>query len=140
MKANNKGGQSLVEVAIVLPVLMVGIFVTAQLAIFCHNRVSLQKMALQIAVKKTAEDAYTPTNILWGRASLSVSHPKILQLPHPWRYFYSLTSVNKSPGHVYSLQASSVLSPSAMLFGKIPTVLQMATAVAYSETPAPGQN
>jgi len=141
MKVKEEHGQSLVEVAVVLPLLMMGIFVTAQLAIFCHNRVCLQTMALQMATKKTSETPYArPVNTLWGNTTLSAPSPKTVSLPHPWRYFYSLTAVNNSPGHIYMARATSVLGPGPVLAGKIPNVTQLATAAAYVETPAPSQD
>ena len=142
-RRRNKG-QTLIEVAVVLPLVCLAIVVTVQMIAFCHNAVLLQKMAFQTSRDLSASMRTTPAwlirNPLWGRGAAPCPH-RSTSILNPWRSFRTRLCPRVSdPGHVTTVDVDSVLLPTMGFGSDLMPLHQTASAEAYLEPPIPQQN
>jgi hypothetical protein len=136
-------GQTLVELALVLPCFCLGVFMAVQLLTYCHNMVEIQRMA-QVALHRitieTYRDAYKHYwfNSLYGNVTLP--HDSFSsQSPHPWRKFIGASTVDDS-GLLVTVHVASDLLPTNGFRRVLSRVTQAAEAVALLEPPIQGDH
>jgi len=134
------GGQTLVELAIVLPCFCLGVFMAVQLMTYCHNMIELERMA-QLAIDRLNPDTYGERtkyslfNSLWG----NFSPPQIRyssEMPQPWRPFHGPSTV-KQEGRFFNVKVSMLLMPGAGFSSVLDTVKQESFGETYLEPPVP---
>ncbi len=141
-KRRNDRGQTLVELALVLPCFCLGVFMAVQLMTYCHNMIELQRMA-QLAIDRvnpdtyqTRSESYTLLNSLWGNFSKPrIPRPRS-QVANPWRPFNGLSTV-KQEGRFYSVKVGTYLKPGNGFSKILDTVKQDSFGETYSEPPIP---
>jgi hypothetical protein len=142
MAAMRNRGQALVEVALVLPVLGLGVAAAVLLIIYGHNVICLQMMAAKAARRMTVEaPSLLPVAVphpLWGRVTLPTQRP-IRQSLEPWRPFQGLPAAPtvQTQGQLASIQIKSLLLPGLGFSRDLPVVTQMAEAETLLEPPQP---
>jgi len=139
-KRSVERGQTLVELALVLPCFCLGVFMAVQLICYCHNMIELQRMA-QVMVDRVSYENYKATkpytrfNSLWGRFSFPRAR-YATQLSQPWRPFQGV-SVVKEPGRFFSVHVDTDLLPGQGFSSVLSVVSQKAYAETFLETPIP---
>ena len=136
-------GQTLVELAVVLPCFCLGIFMGLQLMYYCHNMISLQRMATVVANRISIEnykDAYKYTWFysLYGNAMPPTIHYQS-QVPASWKPFRGLSTV-KERGRIVQVTVQSQLLPGLGFSRVLPRVTQDAAAEIFLEPPIPQEN
>src|SRR5438552_3823937 len=96
-------GQTLVELALVLPCFCLGVFMAVQLMTYCHNMIELQRMA-QVALHRVTIENYKEAYKHYGFHSLygNVTTPRdrfTSQAPTPWRPFEGVSTTGE-PGRI----------------------------------------
>jgi hypothetical protein len=135
-----QSGQTLVELAVVLPCFCLGIFMAVQLMCYCHNMIELQRMA-QLAIDRVSYDnyqsgkTYSLFDSLWGRTSFS-RPPPLSDMPRPWRPFRGISTI-REPGHFFHVHLDSVLMPGDGFSRVLPGVTQKSYAENFIEPPVP---
>lgn len=115
-KRSPDAGQALVEVALLVPCLILGIFMGLQLIIVCHNLVAQQRMT-QLMVDSKSADGGTRTPIyslfhrLWGNVALEKVQV-VVRRAVPWRPHHGISTV-RSPGTFVSVRLGSRFLPVA---------------------------
>jgi len=133
-------GQALVEVALALPVLGMGVAVAVLLLVYAHNVICLQLMASKAARRMTVESSsYAPIIIrhpLWGRITVlrQRGSPQPLE---PWRPFKGAVRTVEVPGRLVSMQISSRLLPGLGFSRQLPALTQLAAAETLVEPSRP---
>jgi hypothetical protein len=115
MARRNSSGQALLEVALVLPVLIVAISVGVQVIIYSHNQIALEVLASKVVRRLSAEAPVAPRiiypNPLWGRATPPLVSSPNREAPQPWRHFVGLSRTVTTAGRYVSVELSSRLFP-----------------------------
>ncbi len=139
-KRKRIGGQTLVELALVLPCFCLGVFMAVQLMTYCHNMIEMERMA-QLAIDRVNPDTYGSRtqyslfNSLWGYFSL----PAIQYTPgraDPWRRCNGMYTV-KAEGSFFNVRVSMLLMPGAGFSSVLDTVKQESFGETYTEPPVP---
>jgi hypothetical protein len=135
-------GQTLVEVAVVLPLLGLAIAVALQLIFLCLNRIELQVLAAkavrQISVESPRVAPLVIPNPLWGRAMppQQRSSPNAIQ---PWHPFKGPSTI-QTQGSVAVVRVESQLLPMGGFGSVLAMVTQVATAETLLEPPRPAED
>jgi hypothetical protein len=121
-------GQSLVELAVVLPVLLLGIVVSSQLIVLCADEFVMQKRVWnafrQASLQGSAVLNASLVRPLWGIPTPVIFH-RSSEIPNPWRPFKAmplLGSTVQSPGYIVSFNVSSSLLPKYGIGWVLPAV------------------
>jgi len=135
----NSKGQALVEVAIVLPLMGLGVFMALQLIWYCHNMLELQRMAMITADQVTFKTRdqkrhYTLFDSLWGRI-LPPNLKRTSRLVPNWLYASPSLTVSKDPGYLVEIETSTDLLPSRGFIRFLPVVKQHAFAEILLDAP-----
>lgn len=134
------GGQTLVELAIVLPCFCLGVFMAVQLMTYCHNMIEMERMA-QLAIDRLNPDTYgnrtkySLLNSLWGNFTLPEIHYSS-ERPQPWRPFHGISTV-KQEGRLFNVEVGMYLMPGAGFSRVLDTVKQVSFGGTYLEPPVP---
>ena len=133
-------GQTLIELAVVLPCFCMGVFMGVQLIYYCHNMIELQRMA-QVAIDRVSYEnyeirkKYTRFQSLWGpykkRPSTFGS-----EIPQPWRPFKGISTIKNSGRYIHVCVTSDLL-PGAGFSRVFPKVTQQAFAATFLESSVP---
>src|SRR5205085_2517411 len=116
MAERSSRGQTLVELALVLPCFCLGVFMAVQLICYCHNMIELERMA-QLMIDRVTYQNYRATkpyylfNSLWGRFVPPLCHFST-SLSKPWRPFSGLSTIQKE-GRTFQMHIETHLLPSA---------------------------
>ena len=141
---SKNAGQSLVELAFLLPFFCFAIVVYFQLLVLCHNAMVLQASAAHIARAIALSDGPQASSLtqdilaaarLLGRSMPPTIHRNSAPL-NPWRPFKGLEVV-KTPGGVITAEIRSVLGPKTMFRWALPLTLLTFTAEFPKEPPLP---
>ena len=144
-KPRTDSGQTLVELALVLPLTALLLFMGFQIVAACVNLVVLQTKAAQ-AVHKIVEAKNRPSLLpligtpLWGRTSLV--RPQSTRNPaKPWRPFKGVpfASTLSTPGHYALLNLESTLLPGLGFARILPSFRMKAMAETYIEPDPPAE-
>ncbi len=138
-------GQAMVEVALLMPILIITFAVTVQVIVLCHNHVAMQMIASRL-IRRVSSDQKKSLNspllytLLWGR----VTPPRAKRSSHlclPWREFRPvyLMSTIKSPGSWASIEIKSTLSPGITAAGYMAHFPLLSTAEILLEPPVPAE-
>ncbi len=137
-----RSGQTLVETALVLPLICLTIAVVVQIVASCHNAVALQRIAYQAARALSAESGGVPANLaagrLWGRES-SPRKPRTNSASDGLKSFNAPSRVTQA-GHISFLTMTSRLLPTGGFGRNLPALNQEATAEALVEPPSPKED
>jgi hypothetical protein len=141
-KRARDGGQTLVEVALVLPLLGLAVAVAVQMIVFCHNMIALQMMAAKAARQISVESPRLPPppipSPLWGHVTPAVLRQS-KQIVPSWLPFKGKSTV-QSAGQLVLVQIKSQLLP-GLGFGRVlPMLTQTATAETLFEPPRPSED
>lgn len=133
-------GQTLVELALVLPCFCLGVFMAVQLICYCHNMIELQRMAQVMMDRVTydnyrARKNYTRFHSLWGRYASPQSRFSSESIPH-WRPFRGVSTVHE-PGRFFTVHVRSELWPGRGFRSALSSVSQSAYAENFLEPPLP---
>jgi hypothetical protein len=135
-------GQTLVEMAVVLPILGLAIAAGIQLIVFCHNMITLQLMAANAVRQISAESPMVPpdsmSHLLWGQ-TLVVVPKSSRQTIQPWRPFWGKSTV-QSPGCLVLVTMQTTLLPGPGFGRFLPLVRQAAAAETLFEPPRPSES
>jgi hypothetical protein len=138
-------GQALVEVALVLPVLGLGVAVAVLLMVYAHNVICLQIMAAKAARRMTVETPHLAPVILshplWGRTVFPIQ--KAIPEPlEPWRPFRGLpvAPTVATAGQLMSVQINCRLLPGLGFSRDVASVMQSAAAETLIEPPRPAED
>jgi hypothetical protein len=140
MGKREESGQTLVELALVLPCFCLGVFMAVQLICYCHNMVELQRMA-QLMSDRISYDSYADNkvykrfNSLWGHFLIPQIHFS-RQAPQPWRPFRGISTVQNS-GQLFGVSVKTDLLPGAGFSRVLDTVSQQGVAETFLEPPIP---
>ena len=139
-KHRKQRGQSLVELALVLPCFCLGVFTAVQLMCCCHNMVELQRMGQNMIDRVTyanyqSAKKYTRFNSLWGNFSAPWAYFDT-QVVEPWRPFKGVSTIS-DPGRFFRVHVDSQLLPGAGFTSELSTVLEQGYADTFIEPPAP---
>jgi len=147
-KWDGNRGQSLVETAVVMPLLGVFIFGMVWLMCFCRNSVYLQKMALD-RVRQVSADPKTilrPSRDLWGH-SLPALPQRTTSLANPWRPFTAsiipaplIPSVQRERGSFIHVTCKSLLMGGQGYTKGWKPLWQNASAETLIEAPIPAES
>ena len=132
-------GQTLVELALVLPCFCLGIFTAVQLIWFCHNMIELQRMAaLDIERVNLEHFKRSGTHFLFDSMFGNISPPKATfkKEATPWRPFKGWSTI-QVPGQIVSVKESSDLRHGRGFTRVLAQVAQSANAETLLETPLP---
>jgi hypothetical protein len=126
-------GQTLAELALILPVFCSGLMVTVQLICFCHNMIELQRMAMVAIDHVSVENYRSERRHYWfhslrGHVTIPRASYKSEKL-QPWRPFKGIATITE-PGRLVKVRVSSDLLPRSG-FGR---VLAPVTQCAFAET------
>lgn len=136
----HRKGQTLVEAAIALPTLCLGIFMGVQLLTYGHNMIELQRMA-QVMGEEQTERYQTGTrkywmwNQLWGKRSEDRVRTS-MRRAWPWRRHRGISTL-RQPGAFYQTQVTSRLLPGPGFSRGLSSVSQVALAQGYFEPQPP---
>ena len=136
-------GQTLVELALVLPCFCLGVFMAVQLICYCHNMIELQRMG-QLMIDRLSYDnyqaqkRYSRFNSLWGRFSIPQAH-FLREAPAVWRPFHGLSTV-QDQGQLFRVEVGTDLYPGNGFSAVLATVSQRGLAETYLEPPIPVEN
>jgi len=132
-------GQTLVEVALVLPCVCLGVFMGVQLIYYCHNMIELQRMAA-LDIERISLEHFRSggRHFLFESMFGPISPPmaKFEKKATPWRPFEGLSTL-QAPGQIVSVEERSDLKHGAGFAGVFPQVTQRANAETLLETPLP---
>ena len=136
-------GQTLVELALVLPCFCLGIFMAVQLMTYCHNMVELQRMSMVALHRVTIEnykDAYKHYwfHSLYGNVTKPQDH-FASQIPNPWRPFHGKSTIQDT-GRIVNVTVKCDLLPEKGFSQVLPRVSQSAQAEVILEAPLPEDN
>jgi hypothetical protein len=142
-KKQNNRGQALVEVALTLPVLGLGIAVAVLLIAYGHNQICLQLMAAKTARRMTVESPSVSTMVwphpLWGRVTVPSQKPTP-QVLEPWRLFRGMADTVDTHGQLVSIEIKSQLLPGLGFSRNLPILTQRAQVEALLEPPRPEED
>src|SRR5438552_544629 len=105
-------GQTLVELALVLPCFCLGVFMAVQLMTYCHNMIELQRMAQVMSGRQSYSRDQTGYNFfdsLWGNTT-PLSQKPVFERPTVWRRFRGLSTLQQT-GWFFRTQLSTTLLP-----------------------------
>ncbi|HVO33457.1 MAG TPA: hypothetical protein VMU17_06030 [Elusimicrobiota bacterium] len=143
VKAHKRGGQTLVETSLVLPLLVLVIAAAVELIALCHNVVAMQMVAARSIRRISAEESRLPTplttsSLVWGRTTppLVTSSSDDSMGWKPFRPFTLMSTVQGS-GHIAVVQAKNYLFPGPSLGGILGLLPVVATAEAPIEPAIP---
>lgn len=140
MRVNRRqNGQTLVELALVLPCFCLGIFMAVQLIYLCHNMIELQRMAALDVERASLEHFRSGGKHFLFESMFGIVSPpraEFKKKPTPWRPFKGEFTI-KVPGQIVSVKESSTLHHGSGFSGVFPDVLQSANAETLLETPLP---
>jgi hypothetical protein len=132
-------GQTLVELAVVLPCVCLGIFMGLQLIFFCHNMIELQRMAA-LDIERVSLEHFRAggKHFLFDSMFGDISAPraKFQKEPTTWRPFKGWSTVHV-PGQIVSVEEKSILYHGAGYAHDLAQVTQSANAETLLETPLP---
>jgi hypothetical protein len=142
-KRRQDRGQTLVELALVLPCFCLGIFMAVQLMTYCHNMIELQRMA-QVALHRVTIENYKDAYKHYWFHSLygNVTLPRdrfTSQAPAPWRPFGGFSTID-DPGRIVQVTVTTALLPGRGFSQVLAKVNQTAQAETLLEPPIPGEN
>ena len=135
-------GQTLVELALVLPCFCLGIFMAVQLMCYCHNMVELQRMA-QVMIDRvscenyTGQKKYKRFESLWGEYTNPRASFSNVQFV-PFLPFKGKSTL-KEPGRFIRVNVHSDLIPGEGFTSVLSRVSQQAFAETYLEPPIPSE-
>jgi len=138
MKANR--GQTIVELALLLPALSFSVLVIVQFLVFCRNQLEIQHMA-QIASDQVAPTTpagraiYPQFNKLWGSHTLPDLNRTSAAISS-WKPYRGVSTVTAS-AQLMTLDIESYLLPGPVIEA-LGLAKQHATAQALREAPVPG--
>jgi len=142
VKSRKSNGQTLVEVAVVLPLLGLAIAVALQLIFVFLNRIELQvlaaKAARQISVETPSVPSIVIPNPLWGRATPPQQRSSTNAI-QPWNPFKGQSTI-QSTGYLAVIQIKSNLLSGGGFGSVLPNVAQYATAETLLEPPRPPED
>jgi len=130
-------GQTLVELALVLPCFCLGVFMAVQLIYLCHNMVELQRMAQVVIDRVSYENyqvrkKYTRFQSLWGPYKRRISEFGS-EIPQPWRPFNGISTIHNSGRYIHVCVATDLLSGAG--FSRVfPKLTQQAFAATFLES------
>jgi hypothetical protein len=134
------GGQTLMELALVLPCFCLGIFMAVQLICLCHNMVELQRMAT-VALHKLTLETYQDReehywfHSLWGHFKLRQDRYRS-QVPEPWRPFKGISIIDRA-GRIVQVNVRSRLLPGGVFSRALDPLVLEANAETLLEPPVP---
>ena len=138
----NSNGQTLVEAAMVLPVLGLGIFMALQLIWYCHNMVQLQRMAALAAERfSPGKSATTRGYSLFYSLEGRVLAPEIIcqdRSAATWLTASGASTI-KTKGTVLTATVSTTLFPGTGFSRLLPAVRQQAIAALPIDPPVPAE-
>jgi hypothetical protein len=136
-------GQTLVELALVLPCFCLGIFMAVQMMTYCHNMVELQRMSMVALHRVTIENYKDAFKHYWFHSLYgNVTKPQdhfASQMPNPWRPFRGISTI-KDSGRIVQVTVASDLLPGNGFRKVLARVTQTAQAETLLEAPLPEDN
>jgi len=144
MRVNKVGGQSMVELAVVLAAFCLSVLAMVQLFVFCRNKLELQRMA-QISSDHVVPSTplghtlYPQFNRLWGRVLAPNVYRHTTQRLTSWRGFGGISTV-RAKGSVISNELSCALLPGAGFTSTLGSAQQNATSISLVEPFIPGDH
>jgi hypothetical protein len=142
-KRNGEQGQTLVELALVLPCFCLGVFMAVQLMTYCHNMIELQRMAMVALHRVTIENYRDAYKHYWFHSLYgNVTQPKdhyTSQVPSSWRSFHGESTIG-DPGRLVQVTVKSDLLPGSGFSQVLARVTQSAQAETLLEPPLPEDN
>ena len=142
-KGRNNRGQTLVELALVLPCFCLGVFMAVQLMTYCHNMIELQRMAQVMIDRITYKNyrsskIYTRPNSLDGKLTHPMAHFSTERV-QPWRPFNGISTVDEE-GRFFKVKVDTTLLTGNGFRGDLERVKQQAFAETYLEPPLPPED
>jgi len=136
-------GQTLVELALLLPCFCLGVFMAVQLMCYCHNMIELQRMATLDIERVSLEHFKTNRrHFLFDSLFGSVTMPRSRfqkETPVSWRPFKGISTL-RAPGQIIKVHVQSDLLPGAGFTRGLARLTQEANAETLLETPLPAEN
>jgi hypothetical protein len=139
-KRQTNRGQTLVEVAAVLPLLGLAIAVALQLIFICVNKIELQVLAMKAARQISVDSrkrSPTPSS-LWGRNTPTKQSTSTSTL-RPWHPFKGPSTI-KTPGYLTAVKVESRLLAAGAFGYILPNVDIVASAESPLEPPLPTED
>ena len=142
-KSRSLRGQTLVELALVLPCFCLGVFMAVQLICYCHNMIELQRMVQVMADRVSydnyrARKSYSRFNSMWGRFSdpwVHFSNDPV----QPWLPFHGKSTIQE-PGRFIRAYSESDLLPGQGFSRVLAKKTERAYAETYLEPPIPPED
>ena len=136
-------GQTLIELALVLPCFCLGVFMAVQLIWYCHNMIEIQRMAALEIERVSLEHYEQKRQYSLFHSLFGVVTPPRAQfqdpIPSPWRPFRGVSTI-REPGRIISVKVLSDLLPGAGFSRVLSRTTQEAAAETLLETPLPKEN
>ena len=141
-KRQTDRGQTIVELAIVLPCFCLGVFMGVQLMWCCHNFVELQRMAQVMIDRVTLENyqsrkKYTRFTSLWGEYEDPWGYFDTVTV-QPWRPFNGVSTF-KETGRFFRVHVDSELFHGEGFTNVLANVPERAYAETFIEPPIPAE-
>ncbi len=140
MRGCDQRGQSLVEVALVMPVFAFVVWTLAQLAFFCMNLVEHQRMAQVAAENLTIDSFMSRRPYHWFYRNRGTTIPALVKtrvMAIPEQKDPHAFAVIKTGGRLFHVQVTSQLLPGAFMGRFLKWANQTAAAEAWMEPDAP---
>jgi hypothetical protein len=136
-------GQTLTELALVLPCFCLGVFMAVQLICYCHNMIEIQRMA-QVMIDRQSEGnaqgsrKYWLFQSLWGRTGVNRIKSDS-RSAYDWRPFRGISTTDHA-GWYRQIQVSTQLLPGKGFSRTFASVKQSGFAETYIEPPLPPES
>jgi hypothetical protein len=136
----NVRGQTLVELALVLPCLCLGLFMAVQLVCYAHNMIEIQRMA-QVTIDRVSYEnyasrkRYTRFEALWGRGQAPRSSFRS-EPARSWRPFRGISTI-QDRGRWVQARVEARLLPNGPFSRNLGTLPEAALAETWLEPPVP---
>jgi hypothetical protein len=146
---NRTRGQSLVEMALILPLIFFVLLTYFQLLVTCHNAIVLQGMtakAVRAEALREGSGTINTLQALFSETSLlgNFVPPRSARdtaLLNPWRPFKGLVpnQTIQTPGYLMSTRMTSSMLPKKLFIWRLPRVSLNFLAEYPKEPPIPGE-
>jgi len=140
MRGSNRRGQTLVEVALVLPLFAFAVWMLAQLSFYCLNIVEHQRMA-QVAADQSTRNSFSASKEYhWFHGGFGPMGPVMIKrrtIPTPEQKDYRALGTVNTKGLLVGVEVSSELEPPRFMGRRLSGAIQRASAEVWWEPEIP---